>query len=46
MFELQHLVLVGDVLEYEVKGILWHRGKRAQYQCLVLKKELYEAIKE
>ena len=29
-------VLVGDTLEYEVKGILWHQGTGAQRQYLVL----------
>ena len=30
------LVLVGDTLEYEVEGILWHQGKGARHQYLVL----------
>ena len=29
-------MLVGDTLEYEVEGILWHQGKSVQHQYLVL----------
>ena len=29
-------VLVGDTLEYEVEGILWHEGKGARRRYLVL----------
>ena len=30
------LVLVGDTLEYEVEGILWHQGTGARRRYLVL----------
>ena len=30
------LVLVGDTLEYEVEGNLWHQGKGARHRYLVL----------
>ena len=30
------LVLVGDTLEYEVEGILWHQGTGARHWYLVL----------
>ena len=34
--ELPLPVLVGDTLEYEVKGILWHQGTGARHWYLVL----------
>ena len=41
-------VLVGDTLEYEVEGILWHQGKGARCHYLVLWKgyPLHEATWE
>ena len=34
--ELPPPILVGDTLEYEVEGILWHQGTRAWHRYLVL----------